>query len=346
MTLSKNFGKTPDAARKESYKNLKNFENGVFQNLLPTPALTEGASMTKVFIDFFGKIQDSEPKQALPSEKNDLKNLRKTDNLLVWFGHSSYFMQVEGQTFLVEPVFSGQASPVPNSVKAFPGTDVYSVEDFPTIDYLLISHDHWDHLDFETVLKLKSKTKKVICGLGVGSHFEYWGFEKNQIIEKNWYETVDLEVGTITLTPARHFSGRLLRRNGTLWTSFVLKTPIRQFFLGGDSGYGNHFVEIGEKFGPFDLAILECGQYNLKWRYIHSLPDEIILESKELKTSYILPVHHSKFRLAQHAWYEPLEKLSELADEENLALITPKIGQIIDLDHLEKPTERWWKSLI
>ncbi|NSL85563.1 MBL fold metallo-hydrolase [Chitinophaga sp. Mgbs1] len=346
MALSKKYGRFPDAGRKAYFNTLSNYKNGQFQNLIPTPALVEGENMMKVLWQFFGKHTDTEPSRPLPSVKTDLKSLAPEENVLVWFGHSSYFIQADGLKLLVDPVFSGNASPIRGSVKAFPGADIYHAEDMPEIDVLLISHDHWDHLDYPTMQLLKQKVKKVICGLGVAQHFEYWAWDKNKLVEKNWYQTETLGAGnTITLTPARHFSGRLLHRNISLWTSFVWQTPARKLFLGGDSGYGPHFKSIGTQFGPFDLAILECGQYNEKWPYIHSLPNEVVTEARELQAKNLMPVHHSKFKLAQHPWYEPLQWVTSLAEAAGVPVITPLIGEKVNLDQPGKTWNKWWEQV-
>src|SRR5690606_27560265 len=152
----------------------------------------------------------------------DLINLPKDQNALVWFGHSSYFIQIDGKRILVDPVFSGNASPLPGTMKSFKGSDIYTVDDIPQIDYLFITHDHWDHLDYETILALKPKLNKIVCGLGVGSHLRYWGFG-NEIFETDWFDKTQLDDGfNIITTPARHFSGRTFKRNQSLWVSFVL----------------------------------------------------------------------------------------------------------------------------
>ncbi|MCJ0743657.1 MBL fold metallo-hydrolase [Pedobacter montanisoli] len=345
MSLKKKMGQFPDTERKHYFKTLSNYKDGQFQNQEPTPALAEGQSMLKVLWNFLGKHPETSPVHPIPFIKTDLKNLLPDENVLIWFGHSSYFTQVDGLKFLIDPVFSGSASPLPGSVKAFAGSNYYQVADMPHIDVLLISHDHWDHLDYKTIQLLKDKVNQVICGLGVAQHFEYWGWDKTKLIEKNWYERVDLATGfSITLTPARHFSGRLFARNISLWTSFVLQTPTKKIFLGGDSGYGPHFKSIGEQFGPFDLALLECGQYNENWPYIHSLPNEIIKEVQELKAANFMPVHHSKFKLAQHPWYEPLQQVSLLAETNRLAITLPKIGEKVNLNQLGKTWAKWWEQ--
>src|SRR5680860_176791 len=279
------FGKAPKGKRLERVKRSPNFKDGKFQNVLFTPMLAEGYSMAGVTYDFlFKKFPRQKPTDTIPSIKTDLLKLPMDRNVLVWFGHSSYFIQLDGKRILVDPVFSGSVSPIPGINKSFNGTDIYTVDDLPDIDYLFISHDHYDHLDYKTILKLNPKTGKVICGLGVGSHFEAWGYDKSNIIEKDWYDTITLDNGfNAFVTPARHFSGRGLSRNNTLWCSYVLQAPLMKIYLGGDSGYDTHFADIGEKFGPIDLAILDNGQYNEAWRFIHELPEEALKAAKDLK---------------------------------------------------------------
>ncbi len=344
--MLKQFGKGPDKFRRQLFEALDNYKEQQFQNLVPTPAMAEGMTMGKALFSMLRSFKDTVPAGRLPSVKTDMKHLPKDGNVLIWFGHSSYFIQLEGVRMLVDPVFSGSASPIPGSIKAFAGSNVYQAEDLPDMDVLLISHDHWDHLDFKTIHKLRGRTRQVICGLGVAQHFESWGWEKSVIKEKNWFESVEIsDEFRITLTPARHFSGRTLRRNISLWVSFVVKTSKRNLFLGGDSGYGPHFKGIGDEFGPFDLALLECGQYNEKWPYIHTLPSEITGEVRELRAKNFMPVHHSKFKLAQHPWNEPLEQASAFAEQERLPITTPRIGEKVNLDDLGKSWDKWWRQL-
>ncbi len=341
------FGKTPKGKRLEKIRQSPNFKNGSFQNLRHTPDLTEGVSYSKVLKQFFfEKKERRSPIDTVPSVKTNLKTLDSKEDVLVWFGHSSYFMQIEGKQILIDPVFSGSASPLPVGTKAFKGTDIYSAADIPEIDYLFISHDHWDHLDYKTIQQLKPKIKNVICGLGVGEHFEHWGYDPSIIFEKDWNEEFTLDNGfTVNTFPARHFSGRGLARNKALWLSYILKTSSMTIFIGGDSGYDTHFAEAGEKFGPFDLAILENGQYDAKWRYIHLLPDEILQAAKELKAKKIFPVHSSKFALGNHAWDEPLEKIIQNNEGKNLSVITPMIGEKVMLKETNQSFTYWWRNV-
>ena len=340
------FGSRSKGRRLERIKKSANFRNGRFQNIEHTPNFGEGFTPKKVMWDFLTqKVPNKRPKQTLPSKKTELKSQHADDEFLVWMGHSSYYFQVDQTKFLVDPVFSGNASPVAGTTKAFKGSDIYQSDDFPEIDYLIISHDHYDHLDYKTLKSLKPKIKKIICGLGVGAHLERWGFAENQLIELDWYEDAVLEKNIhITSTPARHFSGRGLKRDISLWSSFVLKSSRHNIFVGGDSGYGKHFKNIGEKFGPFDWAILENGQYNERWHYIHTLPQETGQVIEDLQAEYVIPIHSSKFALAMHSWKEPLEKITENRQGKNYKIVTPMIGEKVDLNNKNQEFTAWWAS--
>jgi L-ascorbate metabolism protein UlaG (beta-lactamase superfamily) len=338
------FGKRPNGLRLQLIQNSPNYKNNAFQNLSHTPSLTEGVSMFYVLKEFaFKKNEFKKPNQHIPTIKTDLLNLNPLENVVVWFGHSSYFVQIDGKKILVDPVLSNNASPLSFTTKAFEGTNVYTTDDFPEIDYLFISHDHWDHLDYKTIMKLKPKIKTVITGIGTGAHFEHWGFDSELIIEKDWNETLTLEDGfKVTIVPARHFSGRSFVRNKALWVSFVVQTPTAKLFIGGDSGYDSHFAEIGKQFGPFDLVFLENGQYDKSWKYIHMTPNEVLQAAMDLKARALFPVHSSKFTLANHNWNEPLSRISELAGTSEIKLITPLIGEKTNLNS-EKVFPKWWE---
>ena len=338
------FGKVPSGALLERIKRSPNYRDGKFENLHFTPQLKEGVGYFTIMRKFFfGKSKRSKPSVALPAAITDLHTL--ADNTLVWFGHSGYFMKLDGKTFLVDPVMSGHASPVQFTAKSFAGTDVYKIDDIPEVDYLFISHDHWDHLDYETVLALKPKVKKIITALGVSAHLERWGFDASIIIEKDWNEEVTLEPGFVVNTvPGRHFSGRGFKRDQSLWMGFVLTTPTIKLFLGGDSGYDTHFADIGEKYGPFDVAILECGQYNEMWHYIHMMPEEVVQAVIDLRAKKLLPVHWGKFSISLHSWDEPVIRVTDEALRKNVPVITPMIGEAVDLTS-DKVWKKWWEGI-
>lgn len=341
------FGKKPSGARLERIKQSPHYANGRFNNLVPKPTITPGYSMSKeIYNSLFKKYPRTAPTDSLPSVKTDLKALPLDSNVLVWFGHSSVYLQVNGKRILVDPAFSGKASPLPWGIKAFKGSNVYQPEDFPTIDYLLISHDHYDHLDYETIKALQSKVKQVVCGLGVGEHFEYWGYEPKQIIEKDWDEEVaiahDITLHTLS---THHESGRGFSRGTSLWLSFLLETPTQKIYISGDGGYDGRFKQIGEKFGPIDWVILENGQYNKAWQSVHNLPEEVAQATLDLKTKQLITVHHSKFTLARHPWDEPLNLIAQHAKSHNYKLATPMIGEVVDLHSNTQVFKEWWRGI-
>lgn len=337
------FGRNPSGKSLERIQKSPHYQNGAFKNQHFTPDLAEGVTYWDILKAYIPKVENKEPSQPLPSIKTDLKNIQSDEPVVVWFGHSSYFMRIEGKNVLVDPVFSGHASPVSFFGANYAGSNVYSFDDFPELDLLIISHDHYDHLDYETVKNLRPKVKKVITSLGVGSHLVHWGYDEAQITELDWWEktTVDSTLN-ITAAPARHFSGRGFKRGQTFWSSFILKTPHHNIYVGGDSGYDTHFKEIGEKYGPFDLAILECGQYNEFWKYIHFMPEETAQAAVELKAKLLLPVHWSKFTLGLHPWTEPIERVLKKSKELNLAITTPMIGEKLEIGNTI-PVKEWWR---
>ncbi|MCF8373812.1 MAG: MBL fold metallo-hydrolase [Bacteroidales bacterium] len=339
------FGKAPSGERLEKIKMSPNYKDGAFQNQEHTPVLTEGTSYTSMLKEFFFST-NKRPLQPLPSTKTNLLTLDRDKDILVWFGHSSYFMQIDGKRILVDPVFSGSASPISFTAKAFEGTDRYTTEDIPEIDYLFITHDHWDHLDYKTIRELNPKIKKVITGLGTGEHLESWGYDKNIIIEKDWNEEILLDSGFMAYTTtARHFSGRGFTRNKSLWLSFVFQSPTMKIFIGGDSGYGKHFVEIGKQFGVFDLAILENGQYDRSWKYIHTMPEQALQAAKDLGAKRLFPVHSAKFALANHAWDTPLKEITEANKIVNMPLVTPIVGELVNLKDTSHEFSQWWRDI-
>lgn len=328
------FGRLPQGKRLKRVESSPHYREGQFRNREFTPLMTSDKGRLRSLLEFlFKKTEEGlRPVQPVPAIKTDLLALDPLKELLVWFGHSSYLIQTGGKRLLVDPVFV-QASPVSFINKPFDGTAVYTPEDMPDIDYLVITHDHWDHLDYQTVMRLKDRVDKIICPLGIGEHFEYWGFSPEDLVELDWGEQAMLDRDfLIHCLPARHFSGRGLFSNRTLWASFLVQSPTRQFYIGGDSGYGSHFAEIGRQFPGIDLAILENGQYNADWRYIHTLPEYLAQEVKELGTKQVLTVHHSKYALARHRWDEPLVNARRIAEQGRTKMLIPVIGEVIWLD--------------
>ncbi len=343
----KAFGAVPKGKRLERIRKSKLYRDKQFQNISYTPSLAEGHKMSKVTYDFFLGKKDPllKPLKEIPSVHTDLRRIDKSRDVFIWLGHSSYYIQTDGVSFLIDPVLSSYGSPFKFFNKAFKGSDIFKPEDIPALDYLIITHDHFDHLDYPTVKAIRERTGAAVVPLGAGAHLERWGYPGNKLIEEEWGAEVELKNNIkIIFTPARHFSGRGVKQNNTLWTSYVLITPKRRVFLGGDSGYDSHFKMIGEKYGPFDYAILENGQYGEAWRYIHTLPEDVIRAALDINAKYIIPVHAAKFALALHPWNEPLQKITRLGKENKLSVLTPMIGEVVDLNSSDQQFCIWWED--
>lgn len=342
----KSFGKLPSGSRLERIHKSPNYRNGSFKNLSETRMLAKGVSYPKMIVQFFSKGVNREPDHVLPAVKTDLNHLANLEPTIIWFGHSSYLIRIHGQNILVDPVFSNTPSPISFlGKKSYPAAVQYSAEDMPdVIDLLIITHDHYDHLDYDTIMKLKSRVKLIYTSLGVGEHLEYWGIEKHKIVEFDWWEKQTFVHGfEIMAAPSRHFSGRLFKRNQSLWSSFILKTDGYSIFLGGDSGYDAAFKTIGDQYGPFDLAILECGQYNDSWPFIHMMPEQCSQACIDLKAKAFMPVHWGKFTLSLHPWNDPIERATKKAQELNVPFVTPLIGEPVRLNSLPAPKKmKWW----
>lgn len=344
---SKKFGKIAKGNEKSRLSQSPFFQSGKFMNIAPTPDLSEDASYSSIIYEqLFAKDKRVSPKQIIPTIKTNLKTLPLEENCIVWMGHSSYYFQIDGRKFLVDPVFGKRASPIPGTVNAFLGTNIYTVEDLPIIDYLIITHDHWDHLDYATVKNLMPKSNKIITGIGTDIHLKYWGCSDEKIFALDWNQDVELENGfTLFCKTARHFSGRQLKRQQSIWISAMLISPNFKIYIGGDSGYGNHFKKIGDEFGTIDLAILECGQYNKSWKYIHMFPEETVQAAIDLKAKRLLPVHWGKFSLATHAWDDSINRVWNEAKQKSLPLITPMIGEKIIIDKIDNWGSEWWRNI-
>ena len=346
------FGDLPSGSRLERMKNSQHYFTDHFECLTPVTVMAEDdPNVTKEnrFVAMakflFGDKSELSPPAPMISKKSDLKSLPPNEDLAIWMGHSTIYLQLDGKKILIDPVFSDYASPVFFINKVFPGSNIYRAEDFPEIDILAITHDHWDHLDYPSVMKLKPKIKSIVCALGVGEYFEQWGFDPKILHEEDWFTEIPIDDRfAIHVLPSQHFSGRFLTPNPTQWCGFAFITPKRKVFVSGDGGYGNHFKLFGKKFGEFDLAIMENGQYNLAWHPIHMLPDETAQASVDVNARRVMPMHSGKFALARHAWDAPYKDLLNESVGKNFELITPMLGETFYLDGNQN-FDRWWTKL-
>lgn len=293
------------------------------------------------------KVADKTPRQQLPVETADL---RGTHDMLLKISHSSVLLRLDGQYLLLDPVFSKRASPLqwlgPKRFHRLP----VELDDLPALSAVLISHDHYDHLDKQTVRALIQKTKRFIVPLGVDRHLRRFGAPAEMITVLDWWQHTEFSGLKVHATPAQHFSGRGLNdKNQTLWASFVIESSHKRLFFSGDSGYFSGFAEIGRRFGGFDLAMVETGAYDELWADIHMLPEQSLRAALDLQAKFMLPIHNSSFDLAMHAWYEPLQRLALAADAYQLPLLTPRFGQALALGQLADEAQqnlRWWQALM
>lgn len=311
-----------------------NYYDGMFQNREPTPQFTGDTTSASGTLWRFLSGRDTLriPQEQVKAVKTDLHSLPTDSDWLVWFGHSSYLFCLGGKRILVDPVLKPEF-PSSLMLKPFPGTDIYRPDDLPDIDILIVTHEHWDHMDYATLRDIRTKVKQVVCPLGIADYLRYWHYSDDQIIEMDWNDKCQISNGNsqITCLPSRHFSNRLLgRRNQTLWASFLIEAAGRKVYVGGDGGYDKRFREIQERFGSIDLAFLENGQYNANWRYIHTMPEDLEKTILDLQPRQVFTVHHDKYSLAMHPWYEPDSVAQYIAARHIAArLLDAPIGTIV-----------------
>ncbi len=342
--MIRSFGQLPSGKRLSRIQSSPQYRDGGFQNVFETPMLAEGASYPKMMRKFFFERQPGqEPMEPLPTVVADLKSLNREEPSITWFGHSSYLLTLNGLIILVDPVFSAWASPFQfMGSKNFPFHKTYSLMDLPTPDVVLLTHDHYDHLDYATIQSLAARVPLFATSLGVGAHLEYWGVDAGRIKEFDWWESQRILPGLeVTALPSRHFSGRGFKRNQALWSAFMLEAGDKRILVGGDSGYDATFKKIGERFGRIDFAILECGQYDAMWPHIHMTPEETAQAGCDVGASVMMAVHWGKFKLANHAWTDPIERAVLKARELRIKLATPRIGAPMSLE-TPRFNDPWW----
>ncbi len=306
-------------------------------------SIAEMASNTWEFL--FGG-QNRTPDMPLPLTTVDLSYFTSPakDQLnITWLGHSSLMININAYRILIDPVFEKRISLI--GPTRFNGNVPLKIDDLPSIDAVIISHDHYDHLNKFSVQQLSSKTNKFIVPLGVGGLIKKWGVPRNKIIELDWWQEFHFDSQLIfAATPAQHFSGRgLTDRNRTLWSSWVIKTPSHSLFFSGDSGYFEGFKQIGDTYGPFDMTFIECGAYNKAWAQVHMFPEETVQAHLDLKGKVLHPIHWGTFNLAMHSWYEPMERLLAAAKARQTEIAIPTVGETTRHGkHL--PVAKWWQE--
>lgn len=345
--MRKQFGGKITKSDIEKYKEIENWDGEKFLNLEPTSMDFSFQALPKFLYKQFCEKAGREPRKHIPVIAFDKKEFLKSAGKakFIWYGHSAILLRLDGKTILIDPMLGPNASPIaPFSTRRFSKDTLSLIDEFPEIDLLLMTHDHYDHLDLDSILKLKGKVKRYFVGMGVARHLVKWGIDSKLITEFNWWKSEDLSGIQITYTPTRHFSGRgLTDRAKSMWGGWAFKTSKENIWFSGDGGYGEHFEEVGKRLGPFDFAWMECGQYNENWRLIHLFPDESVQAAMDGQAKQIMPVHWAGFSLAQHSWTEPVEKFIESAERREIDYITPMIGELITLEN-PRENNAWWKN--
>jgi L-ascorbate metabolism protein UlaG (beta-lactamase superfamily) len=347
INLDPAFGGNPTKEQRETYQNLSNYVNGKFVNEVPTDVMNSShASSTNK--DSNSEAKDRNPAGPITVSAIDWNKIKSENDSLTWFGHSAFLLSIDNKKLLIDPMLSPIASPF-----SFAGVKRYNyskdimlhlIDEMPSIDAVFITHDHYDHLDYQSIVKLKSKVSHFFVPLGVSAHLVRWGIPKENITELNWWEESEYQGLTIALTPARHFSGREpFNIDTTLWGGWVILGKNTRLFTSGDGGYDPHFKEIGKKYGPFDITLIEGGQYDRRWSNIHMTPEQSIQANLDVNGKTMMLMHWGAFTLANHGWKEPIERALKEANKREVNIIAPEIGETVLLDSdLHMPSIQWW----
>ncbi|MCH8330257.1 MAG: MBL fold metallo-hydrolase [Bacteroidetes bacterium] len=340
------FGAAATGERLERMKASRHFEKGIFKNLIPTGMNTHGTGILGATYDFLAGNKDRQPNWTIPVVQLDPKELEDRSESgmhITWLGHSAVLIELDGKVIFADPMMGKVPAPFEFiGTKRFSSELPIKIEELPYIDIVILSHDHYDHLDHGSIMKLKEKVGQFYMPLGVGAHLESWGVDPEKIHELDWFEDAEVEGIKLVATPARHFSGRfVVDKDKTLWSSWVIIGKNERIFFSGDSGYLDEFKTIGEKYGPFDITLLECGQYGIHWPDIHMMPEETVQAHIDLKGSKMMPIHWGAFNLSLHAWTEPVERLKKQAKITGIEVLTPRIGERFSVAKGLSPNE-WW----
>jgi len=331
----------------ERIKQSPNWRDGKFHNLDAYDPNEPG--WLPYSVSLMTRGGDTRPDCPIPFVKTDLKSLDRDKDCVVWFGHASIFLQIGGKRYLMDPVLSTNWAQ--NTIlRPFKGTSGYSPEDIPEVDVFLITHNHWDHLDYFTVIALMDRVGVFVCPLGVGEYLEYWGCPKEKIVELDWGDSYLLgDDAVLHSLSARHNSRRFAAQDKTLWMAAFIESPsakhLKGVFISGDGGYSMHFSEVREKYGEIDLAIMENGQYPEGLNSVHSRPEELVQEIEDLSPKMVLPYHNSKYALSTHPWFEPQDLIYENSKEKDYILLSPMIGEMVDFGSSYLPNKAWWREL-
>lgn len=341
LTFYKPFGGKVSKSSEEDYaKRSEYYSNGVFSAYEPFDLMDDSAGP-------YTENDKSKPTGEIPVKKIDsIDNAKSNELRYTWFGHSSGLLQISGLNILIDPVLSDYATPLaPFGPKRIAEVPIES-ENLPNIDIVLISHDHYDHLDYNTIKAIDSKVKKYIVPLGVENHLIEFGIDKDKIVNIAWWENVESDNVNIISTPGNHYSGRIpWRNNRTLWSGYIIQNNDYKVYYTGDTGYGSFFKDINNRYGSMDLVLIEDGQYNSMWPGCHLSPSEGMQALNDLDAKNAIPVHWAGFVMSNHDWNAPATEYLKLSQNENVNIVIPYIGQTVDYNDLSSVTDTWWEDV-
>lgn len=318
-----------------------------FRNVAPRPVDGIGKTLRIMWNLLLNKPRDTVPAGALPVDVLTREQLDAApDRSLYRLGHSTVLLKLRGGFWLTDPVFAERASPFRRlGPKRFHAPPI-ALADLPPLAGVILSHDHYDHLDRDTVLALDATTERFLTPLGVGDRLIEWGIAATKVRQLDWWQSADVGGLVLTATPAQHFSGRsLLDGNSTLWASWVIEDRDLRVFFSGDSGYFDGFRTIGERLGPFDVTLIETGAYDPQWPYVHMQPEETVQAHVDLRGRWLVPINNGTFDLAMHRWQEPFERITGLTAARGVALATPRMGERLNMAAPHRG-ERWWRNVV
>ena len=321
--------------------------DGKFRNPVAMQKLGGLDTMKLMWAFAVGKPAGTVPTKAVPVlALTRAQLLAAPDNTLFRLGHSTLLLKLNGHFFLTDPVFSERASPVQwAGPKRFHQPPI-SIAELPPIKAVILSHDHYDHLDHAAVLALAAKTEHFVTPVGVGDTLVKWGVPKAKVQQFDWWQGLTIDGVRLVATPSQHFSGRgLFDGNQTLWASWVIEAPELRVFFSGDSGYFDGFKQIGEKYGPFDVTMIETGAYDKLWPDVHMQPEQTLQAHLDLQGKWLMPVHNGTFDLGLHVWHEPFDRITALAAKRGVNLATPQMGEAVDLKQPQRG-EKWWLTVL
>ncbi|WP_319507055.1 MBL fold metallo-hydrolase [uncultured Methanolobus sp.] len=348
MNIDPAFGGDPTTEQKEAYQQLSNYVDGHFVNELPASVFGDPSDTPPANDSSVSELVDRDPASPIPVSTINWNQVNSKNDSLTWLGHSAYLFSIDNKKLLLDPMLSPVASPF-----SFVGINRYEysedimlniIDEMPPIDAVFISHDHYDHLDYQSIVKLNIKVSHFFVPLGCSAHLIRWGIPEEKITELNWWEETEYQGLTVALTHSRHGSGRdPFNIDTTLWGGWVILGSKTRIYTSGDGGYGPHFKEIGNQYGPFDITLIEGAQYDQRWAEIHMVPEQAVQANLDVNGETMMLMHWGAFTLANHAWDEPIERALEEANEREVNIIAPMIGETVMLDsELQKSPTSWW----